>query len=84
MKKARTQVEHLVSHMQRIGPISVREAMLEYKVGSLSRRMVDIQEMGYKVVKFDRVNPVTNNVYVRYGLEGGPGVTDSATEQARG
>ena len=72
MGAARTQVEKLIHHMKTIGPISAREAMIEYHIASLTRRMCDIEELGYKLVKTERLNPVTKNPYTRYGLEDGP------------
>lgn len=69
MGKARTQNEKLIHHMLNIGPISLREALLEYNVTSLTRRVCDIAEMGYKVVKDRRHSPVTGQEYTRYGIE---------------
>lgn len=69
MGKARTQNEKLIHHMLNIGPISLREALLEYNVTSLTRRICDIQEMGYRIVKDQRHNPVTGQEYTRYGIE---------------
>ena len=70
--KLRTQIERLLWHMQNVGPISQREALIEYHIASLTRRIVDIEELGYKVVKTTKVKPVSGNPYTRYGLEGGP------------
>ena len=72
MGKARTQVEKLIHHMQTIGPISAREAMIEYHVASMTRRMCDIEEMGYDLEKTEKINPVSGNPYTRYGLKDGP------------
>lgn len=72
MGKARTQVEKLIHHMQTIGPISAREAMIEYHVASMTRRMCDIEELGYELVKTEKINPVSGNPYTRYGLKDGP------------
>lgn len=72
MGQARTQVEKLIHHMKTIGPISAREAMIEYHVASMTRRMCDIEELGYELVKTEKVNPVSGNPYTRYGLKDGP------------
>jgi len=65
-----TQVEKLIHHMKKIGSISQREAYMEYDVQSFHRRLSDIKELGYEIKAVPKVNPVTNQHYTRYMLEG--------------
>tara|TARA_R100001086_G_scaffold59520_1_gene27378 strand:+ start:2047 stop:2427 length:381 start_codon:yes stop_codon:yes gene_type:complete len=63
-----TQVEKLMNHMRKIGPISQREAYLEYDIQSFHRRLSDIRAMGYELKTIPKVNPVTGQEYTRYAL----------------
>ena len=69
-KTPQTQVEKLIVHMTTIGPISLREALMEYGVQSLTRRISDIREAGFDVVAYPKRNPVTGQEYTKYGLLG--------------
>lgn len=69
MGKAQTQVEKLIYHMIHHGPISQREAMVDYHVASLTRRICDIEALGYKIHRKEKTNPVTGNVYTRYWID---------------
>lgn len=64
-----TQVEKLLNHMRKIGPISQRDAYLEYDIQSFHRRLSDIREMGIKLKATPKVNPVTGQEYTRYSIE---------------
>lgn len=60
----------LFQHIRRTGSISAREAMNDYGITSatLARRMCDIEEAGYTVVRERRVHPITGKRYTRYSL----------------
>jgi hypothetical protein len=62
--------QKLVQHMRRAGSISHREAMNDYGVtgGSLSRRIVDIEEAGFEIVRTRKTHPITGRPYTRYSL----------------
>lgn len=78
MGNGKTQVEKLIHHMMEHGPISQREAMIDYHVSSLTRRICDIEEMGYVVHRKENKNPVTGNVYTRYWInKAAPGKMDA-------
>ena len=64
-----TQVEKLLDHMQKIGPISQREAYLEYDIQSFHRRLSDIRQMGIELEAYPKTNPVTGQSYTRYGIK---------------
>lgn len=63
-----TQNEQLLKHMKRIGGISQREAMLEYNVQSLTRRIADLRKAGFKIKTVFKHNPITGQRYARYTL----------------
>lgn len=64
-----TQVEKLIDHMRDVGPISQREAYLEYDIQSFHRRLSDIRQLGMNLKAYPKKNPVTGQYYTRYGLE---------------
>ena len=64
-----TQVEKLIDHMRDVGPISQREAYLEYDIQSFHRRLSDIRQLGMNLKAYPKKNPVTGQHYTRYGLE---------------
>ncbi len=66
--KLMTQVDKLMSHMTNIGPISQREAYLEYDIQSFHRRLSDIRQLGVKLKAVSKVNPVTGQDYTRYEI----------------
>lgn len=69
-----TQVEKLLHHMRAIGPISQREAYLEYDIQSFHRRLSDIRALGYDLKPIPKTNPVTGQTYTRYGINEFAGV----------
>ncbi|MDR3473431.1 MAG: helix-turn-helix domain-containing protein [Devosia sp.] len=60
------QLKKIITHVNRVGYITVRAAMMDYGIGSLSRRMSDLQERGFTVTTQQRTNPGTGQRYVRY------------------
>ena len=62
--------QKLVQHMRRAGSISHRAAMHASGVtgGSLSRRIVDIEEAGFNVIRTRKTHPITGRPYTRYSL----------------
>lgn len=63
-----TQVEKLLHHLQNVGPISQREAYLEYDIQSFHRRLSDIRQLGFKLQAIPKKNPVTGQEYTKYEL----------------
>ncbi|MCG7628374.1 helix-turn-helix domain-containing protein [Epibacterium sp. MM17-32] len=64
------QARTVCQHMRRAGSISAREAMDDYGITSatLARRVCDIEEEGYRVVRDRKVHPITGKRYTRYAL----------------
>lgn len=61
----------LVQHMRRAGSISAREAMADHGISSasLARRICDIEEAGFKVIRHRKTHPITGQRYTRYSLQ---------------
>lgn len=57
-------------HINRAGSISAREAMGDYGISSasLARRICDLEEEGFEVVRTRKVHPITGRHYTRYSL----------------
>ncbi len=55
-------------HMMAAGSITQREAILDYSVQSLTRRITEIQDAGIGVIRDDRKHPLTGQRYARYSL----------------
>ncbi|MBL4783891.1 MAG: hypothetical protein JKY49_00535 [Cohaesibacteraceae bacterium] len=60
------QVSRLWNHLRDVGSISVREAMLDLHINSLSRRICDLQLRGPRIPRVMKENPATGERYMRY------------------
>ncbi len=63
-----TQNSLILTHMIRTGSITQREAMLDYSIQSLTKRISELRSRGYKIVSEKRQHPTTGQRYVRYVL----------------
>lgn len=63
-----TQNARILKHLQRAGSITVREAMVEYSIQSLTKRIQELREAGHNIVSNVRHHPMTQQKYVRYTL----------------
>lgn len=63
--------QKIVQHIRRAGSISAREAMSDHGItsASLARRICDIEQAGFKVVRDRRVHPITGQKYTRYSIK---------------
>jgi hypothetical protein len=64
-----TQNQIIMKHLKNAGSITVREAMVEYSIQSLTKRIQELREAGHVVVSNVKFHPVTKQKYVRYTLE---------------
>jgi len=64
-----TQNQKILAHFRKAGTITVREAMVEYSVSSLTKRIQELREDGYEIVSTPKFHPVTGQKYVRYSLD---------------
>lgn len=61
-----TQNHKIVAHLKKVGSITVREAMIEYSIQSLTKRIQELREAGFKILSTVRHHPMTGQRYVRY------------------
>ncbi len=64
-----TQHKNILKHLKKAGGITVREAMIEYSISSLTKRVHELRAMGFSIVSNKKHHPVTGQRYVRYTLE---------------
>lgn len=62
------QLKTILKHLDKVGSITNREAIVEYNIMSLPRRINDLEELGYKFNKVLKAHPVTGQRYKRYHL----------------
>lgn len=64
-----TQNDKILKHLRRQGSITVREAMVEYSIQSLTKRIQELRGVGHKIKSNVKFHKVTGQKYVRYTLE---------------
>lgn len=62
------QASLVLHHLRTAGSITQREAILDHSVQSLTRRITEIKEAGFEVLREDRRHPLTDQRYARYVL----------------
>lgn len=68
-KTGMTQNQIIMKHLRKAGSITVREAIIEYSIQSLTKRIQEMREDGHEIISTVRFHPVTGQKYVRYSLE---------------
>lgn len=63
-----TQHNMIIKHLQTTKGITVREAMIEYSISSLTKRIHELRGMGYDIESVRKQHPVTGQRYTRYHL----------------
>lgn len=63
-----TQNEMILDHMKRTGSITMREALIDYSVQSLTKRIQELRAAGYKIKSVSKKHPTTGQRYTRYTL----------------
>jgi DNA-binding HxlR family transcriptional regulator len=66
-----TQLNTIIKHLKRVKTkgISQREAMIDYSIQSLTKRISELRDMGHNIKTIHRKHPVTGQRYARYVLE---------------
>jgi len=64
------QARKVLQHLSDTGTITQREALLDHSVQSLTRRVTEIRDAGFKVEGKWRTHPVTGQRYMRYTFNG--------------
>ena len=68
MSKSNTQLSNIMKHLRTAGSITVREAMIEYHISSLTKRIHELRQLGIDIMSVTKRHPVTGQRYVRYTL----------------
>ena len=63
-----TQHKMIIKHLETTNGITVREAMIEYSISSLTKRIHELRGMGYDIESIRKQHPVTGQRYTRYFL----------------
>lgn len=69
-KKKVTQCDIILEHMANTGSISQREAIMDYSIQSLTKRISELRGMGFEIETEFKVHPTTGQRYARYYLRG--------------
>lgn len=64
-----TQNQILFAHLKRTGSISQREALVDYSIQSLTKRISELRNMGFNIVTQHKKHPVTGQRYARYVMK---------------
>lgn len=67
----KTQHQNIIKHLETANGLTVREAMIEYSISSLTKRIQELRDQGYNIVSNRKKHPVTGQRYVRYTLAKG-------------
>lgn len=67
-KTGMTQLDKILRHLRKTGSITQREAMIDYSIQSLTKRISELRERGHEIVSNVKYHPVTGQKYVRYTL----------------
>ena len=62
------QLDTIMKPLQTVGSITNREAIVEYNIMALPRRIKDLEEFGNTFNRVRKTHPVTGQRYVRYHL----------------
>jgi len=62
------QLDTIMKHLRTVGSISTMDAITQYKIMALPRRIKDLEEFGNTFNRVRKTHPVTGQRYVRYHL----------------
>lgn len=63
-----TQNQKILSHLKKAGSITMREALIEYSIQCLAKRISELREDGHQIISNVKHHPITRQKYVRYEL----------------
>lgn len=61
-----SQNEIILQHLKKAKSISQREALVDYSIQSLTKRISELRELGYKIKTVHKKHPITGQKYARY------------------
>lgn len=68
-KTGMSQNQKILNHLKKAGSITVREAMADYSIQSLTKRISELRDLGHNIQSVRRTHPTTKQSYVRYVLQ---------------
>jgi len=63
-----SQEKLILAHLRKTSGITVREAMVEYSVNSLTKQISRLRNKGHTIISTWRRHPITGQRYTRYTL----------------
>lgn len=63
-----TQEQKVLKHLETVGSITVREAIMDYSIQSLTKRISNLREAGHNIISNRKTHAITGQEYVRYTL----------------
>lgn len=63
-----TQHTLILQHLRATKGLTVREALIEYSISSLTKRVHELRGLGYDIESVRKTHPVTGQRYTRYFL----------------
>ena len=70
---SKSQHELIMTHLRTTKGITVREAMIDYSITCLTKRIQELRNLGHDILSVKKKHPVTGQRYVRYVLQGEDG-----------
>lgn len=64
-----SQNQIILKHLKKAKSISQREAIVDYSIQSLSKRISELRSLGHNIVTKHKKHPITGQRYARYFLE---------------
>lgn len=64
-----SQKQQILNHIKKQGSISMREAIMDYSIQSLTSRISELRRDGHKIKTYQYSHPVTGQPYARYALK---------------
>lgn len=61
-----TQNETILQHLKKAKSISQREALVDYSIQSLTKRISELKALGYNIKTTFKKHPITGQRYARY------------------
>ena len=63
-----TQHAKILQHLKKTSGITVREAMVEYSIPCLTKRIQELRSLDWPIVSTWKRHPITGQRYTRYTL----------------
>lgn len=63
-----TQLEILKKHFKKAKSITQREAMVDYSIQCLTKRIQELREHGMNIQTINKKHPITGQRYARYTI----------------